>query len=271
MPDRELKARYADLGVISEDEGRGYFAGDNVQLAIGQGLLSATPLQLAIGYATIANQGFVFQPKIVKAIWNPGVPDGEPGSVDFSAGHDLRGVVQTTRSCPPDPDARRDPAADRARPAACGRADGGCGVESDFYHLTTGENLFYDYPDDAIPIAGKTGTAQGASNFPWNDSSVFTGFSIDEAQPVRRDRLPREVGLRIAGRRARRQVHVPRAVGHDADGARRASRIRSTSTARRAAPPHGARRHVVLERQGRQRRRRSPSARPTDRWVTPWA
>ncbi len=54
---------------------------------------------------------------------------------------------------------------------------------SDFYHKTTGENLFYDYPGDAIPIAGKTGTAQGASNYPWNDSSVFTAFSIDEANP----------------------------------------------------------------------------------------
>ena len=59
----------------------------------------------------------------------------------------------------------------------------GAGVESDFYHFTTGENLFHDYPDDAIQIAGKTGTAQGAGNFPWNDSSVFTGFSIDEANP----------------------------------------------------------------------------------------
>ncbi len=59
----------------------------------------------------------------------------------------------------------------------------GAGVTSDSYHSTTGENLFFDYPDEAIPLAGKTGTAQGAGNFPWNDSSVFTGFSIDEAQP----------------------------------------------------------------------------------------
>ena len=50
-----LKKEYADLGVISEDEGQDYFTGDNVQLAIGQGLLSASPLQLAVGYAALAN------------------------------------------------------------------------------------------------------------------------------------------------------------------------------------------------------------------------
>ncbi|MEJ7799798.1 MAG: penicillin-binding transpeptidase domain-containing protein, partial [Ilumatobacter sp.] len=54
VPDAELKAQYAELGVISKDEGRDYYVGDNVQLSIGQGLLSATPLHLATGYSTIA-------------------------------------------------------------------------------------------------------------------------------------------------------------------------------------------------------------------------
>ena len=56
-------------------------------------------------------------------------------------------------------------------------------MASDFYHKTTGENLFFDYPSDAIPIAGKTGTAQGANNYPWNDSSVFSAFSTDDQHP----------------------------------------------------------------------------------------
>jgi penicillin-binding protein 2 len=61
----------------------------------------------------------------------------------------------------------------------------GPGKESDFYHKTTGEHLFFDYPrgSDAIPLAGKTGTAQGANNYPWNDSSAFTAFSTDEERP----------------------------------------------------------------------------------------
>jgi len=60
---------------------------------------------------------------------------------------------------------------------------GGCGVDSDFYHKTTGENLFNDYPPEAIPLAGKTGTAQGANNYPWNDSSAFVAFSLDQSKP----------------------------------------------------------------------------------------
>ena len=180
VPDKELKQRYAELGIISEDEGRGYFAGDNVQLAIGQGLLSATPLQLAVGYATIANQGFVFRPQIVRAIWNPGVPDGEPGSVDLTRGtiRESFDDAELIRQVPM-PGEVRLPIVEGLRRVVTP----GAGVESDFYHFTTGENLFHDYPDDAIPIAGKTGTAQGAGNFPWNDSSVFTGFSVDEANP----------------------------------------------------------------------------------------
>jgi penicillin-binding protein 2 len=180
VPDKELKRRYAERGIITEDEGRGYFAGDNVQLAIGQGLLSATPLQLALGYATLANQGFVFRPQIVKAIWSPGVPDGEPGAVNLEAGtiHESFDTPELIRQIPLPADVR-DPIITGLRRVVTP----GAGVDSDFYHSTTGENLFFDYPAEAIPIGGKTGTAQGAGNFPWNDSSVFTGFSVDTTRP----------------------------------------------------------------------------------------
>ena len=71
--------------MISEDEGQDYFTGDNVQLAIGQGLLSASPLQLAVGYSTIANYGFVMKPEIIMAIYQPGVPDAHAsGYADLS-------------------------------------------------------------------------------------------------------------------------------------------------------------------------------------------
>lgn len=176
VPDKELKREYAERGVISEDEGRSYYVGDNVQLAIGQGLLSATPLQLANAYGTLANGGFRMQPSIIAAIWNPGVPDGEEqGFVDFD-----RGSIYEDRSAPvvaqqiSMPDAIRGPIVHGLR-----RVITGPGVESDYYHKTTGEHLFFDYPDSAIPLGGKTGTAQGAYNYPWNDSSVFTGFALD--------------------------------------------------------------------------------------------
>jgi penicillin-binding protein 2 len=182
VPDRALKAEYADRGVISEEEGQGYYVGDNVQLAIGQGLLSATPIQLATAYAALANRGLVLQPTIVARIWNPGVPDGEIGRVDFAQGTVSQDLTQPTLvSQIAMPDAIRGPIVNGLRRVVC--PEQGCGVDSDFYHKTTGEHLFADYPSDAIPLAGKTGTAQGANNYPWNDSSVFTGFSLDETQP----------------------------------------------------------------------------------------
>jgi penicillin-binding protein 2 len=50
-------------------------------------------------------------------------------------------------------------------------------------HSTTAEELFADYPPNAIQVAGKTGTAQGFKSYPWNDSSAFTAYSIDPAHP----------------------------------------------------------------------------------------
>jgi penicillin-binding protein 2 len=181
VPDAELKRLYAERKVISAEEGRGYYVGDNVQLAIGQGLLSATPLHLANGYATIANRGFVLQPSIILKIWNPGVPDGQPGYADFS-----RGTVFEDRTSPKltrqiaMPDEIRDPIVHGLQ-----RVIYGPGVTSDYPHKTTGEWVYYDYPrgPEEIPLAGKTGTAQGANNYPWNDSSAFVAFSTDDARP----------------------------------------------------------------------------------------
>lgn len=181
VPDAELKAEYADLGVISEAEGENYFTGDNVQLAIGQGLLSASPLQLANGYSTIANGGFVMKPELIKAIYEPGVPDSAtPGYVDISQGRlavepNVSGEV--VRQVPM-PVAIRNEINN-----GLSRVIRGPGTTSDYYHSTTGEKLFYFYPSSAIPVAGKTGTAQGAGNYPWNDSSAFAAYSLDPNRP----------------------------------------------------------------------------------------
>jgi penicillin-binding protein 2 len=181
VPDAELKAEYAELGVISEDEGRGYFTGDNVQLAIGQGLLSASPLQLANGYSTIANYGFVMKPEIIKAVYAPGVPDAaEPGYADLRRARlaeepNVKGEV--VRQIPMPSDIHEE------INRGLTRVIYGPGTTSDQYHSTTGEKLFYNYPSSAIPIAGKTGTAQGAGNYPWNDSSAFAAYSRDPERP----------------------------------------------------------------------------------------
>jgi penicillin-binding protein 2 len=182
VPDEELKAEYAERGVISEAEGAGYFTGDNVQLAIGQGLLSASPLQLAVGYSTIASHGSVMKPEIIKAIYQPGVPDSVvPGYADLSSAK-LAAVPnvdgEVVRELPLDEESWD--AIDRG----LRRVITGPGVQvGSGYRSTTGEKLFYFYPSSAIPLAGKTGTAQGAGNYPWNDSSAFAAYSLDENRP----------------------------------------------------------------------------------------
>jgi penicillin-binding protein 2 len=181
VPDAALKKEYADLDVISEEEGQDYYTGDNVQLAIGQGLLSASPLQLAVGYSTIANYGFVMKPEVIMAIYEPGVPDSRtPGMADLSqarlAGEpNIDGEVVRQISMPPEIRNEID--------AGLRRVITGPGTTSDQYHSTTGEKLFDGYPSAGIPIAGKTGTAQGAFNYPWNDSSAFAAYSEDPERP----------------------------------------------------------------------------------------
>jgi penicillin-binding protein 2 len=48
---------------------------------------------------------------------------------------------------------------------------------------TTAEELFDVGYGSGIPLAGKTGTAQGFASYPWNDSSVFAAFSLDSSRP----------------------------------------------------------------------------------------
>lgn len=182
VPDAELKALYGERGVISEDEAEGYFTGDNVQLAIGQGLLSASPLQLAMGYSTIANQGYLMKPEIIKAVYQPGVPD--------SATQGFADLSQATLARPANVGGEVVRRLELGQDAWEAIGDGlrrvitGPGQQtSTGYRSTTGEKLFYYYPESAIPVAGKTGTVQGAGNYPWNDSSAFAAYSIDPERP----------------------------------------------------------------------------------------
>jgi penicillin-binding protein 2 len=179
VPSLALKKRLATDGAIAKEEGRGYYVGDNVQFSIGQGLVSASPLQLAVAYGALGNGGQVLRPRVVRAIWAPGTPNGKSGRVDLTAGTIVQNFV--------DPQVLNDIGMrEEIREAIVGgltRVITGPGVTSDFYHATTGEKLFRSYPKRALPIAGKTGTVQGAGNLPWNDSSVFGAFSKDPAQP----------------------------------------------------------------------------------------
>lgn len=179
IPSKALKRRMADLGAISEDSGRAYYVGDQILFAIGQGLLSATPLQVAAAYAVFANSGKLLQPHVVVKVFSPGTPDASPGIADLG----FASVVERFDNL--EPVRTLDMSGDRREPIIKGlaRVITGPGVTFGYYHKTTGENLFRGYPYKILPIAGKTGTAQGFGNLPWNDSSAFAAFSLDPALP----------------------------------------------------------------------------------------
>ena len=182
VPDQELKRLYAERGVISEDEGRGFYVGDSIQMSIGQGLLSASPLQLNQGYSVLASGGLVIQPTLIAAVFEPGTPDGRPGYASVYEGtvHQLSEAPIIERDLKMEEELLTPIITGLTRVVTTGAGTIGTDIP---YHSTTGEKLFFDYPEDAIPVAGKTGTAQGKGNYPWNDSSAFTAFSLDDADP----------------------------------------------------------------------------------------
>lgn len=182
VPDDAVKAELVDLGVLSKGEVPRLVAGDSLQVAIGQGLMAATPLQLANAYSTIANGGFLQEPSIIKNIYAPLTPDRAAGLADLLAGTVVKSFEQSVNI-----DALEMPP-EIYNPIIEGltRVITGPGTTYDFYHATTGESLFKGFQ---VSIAGKTGTVQGTGKYPWNDSSVFAGFGLpanadDVSSPV---------------------------------------------------------------------------------------
>ncbi|MFM9084963.1 MAG: penicillin-binding transpeptidase domain-containing protein [Acidimicrobiia bacterium] len=178
VPSKELKRRLADIGAISEESGSAYYVGDQVLFAIGQGLFSATPLQMANAYAAIANRGRVFEPRVGKALLAPGTPNVRPGWVSVGRAERVAELGDREPETIPMGAGVRDPIVDGLQ-----RVVTGPGVDFDYYHRATGENLFRNYPHDDLPIGGKTGTAQGFKNLPWNDSSAFGAISLSALRP----------------------------------------------------------------------------------------
>lgn len=181
IPTAALKKELIEKKVLLKGESPNLLLGDNVQLAIGQGLLASSPLQLANAYSTLANGGFLYRPHIIKAIFESGTPDGFPGYIDVA-----KAEVNTSYDKPEIIHQIEMPH-DVVLPIVKGltRVITGPGTNfpETYYHATTGEYLFKQYPWEEMPIAGKTGTAQGSASKPWFDSSVFGAFSLDPTQP----------------------------------------------------------------------------------------
>ncbi len=139
-------------------------SGDSVQLAIGQGDLLVSPLQMTRAYAMIANGGKLVEPHLVKSVEEPR-NEGEPPVV-------LR---------PYTPKPARDLDLD---PYAVGV------VQQSLYDAThasygTSQSVFGSFP---VAIAGKTGTAEKFVTLPGfkglRDQSWWCGYGPYEAPEV---------------------------------------------------------------------------------------
>jgi penicillin-binding protein 2 len=125
-----------------------WYAGDNVNLSIGQGDTAVTPLQLANAYATFANGGTVFTPRLAARVLQANgtpvreVAPHEESSVEIDPNHRLP-VLQGLLGAVANPDG-------------------------------TAAGAFAGFPLDVFPVAGKTGTAEVVGR---QDTALFVGLA----------------------------------------------------------------------------------------------
>lgn len=125
-----------------------WFTGDNVNLAIGQGELTVTPIQLANAYATYANNGTRWSPNVALRVQEQ----------DGTLVREISPRVAKKLQLQP-----------QARDAIMAGFAGAVGDPEG-----TAYNAFLGFPLDRYPIAGKTGTAQAA---PKQDTALFVGMA----------------------------------------------------------------------------------------------
>lgn len=170
-----------------------WYPGDVVNMAVGQGDILVTPLQLANAYAAIANRGPFFRPHVGKEIitWQgETVRTIEPERIgDLTSPDNPMGVSVTAANL------------DIVRSALTGVVWGS----------GTAAGAFSGFPLQAIPVAGKTGTAEvyGKQPCAWfacyapaNDPQYVVVVMIEEgghggmvAAPVARRILERIYGI----------------------------------------------------------------------------
>ncbi len=176
IPDDATKKALVDKGVLAPGEVGRLLVGDEVQVAIGQGLMAATPLQLAVAYSTLATGGFRQQATVVKAIYAPLTPDLSPGVADLAEGKVVKSYDQPVILDQLEDNGSLAPINDGLHRVIRGPGT----TYKNYDHAPTGYSLFRGFDVD---VAGKTGTAQGAGNLPWNDSSAFGAYGLDDEAP----------------------------------------------------------------------------------------
>ena len=136
-------------------DGRDYNLGDTVNLAIGQGDMQATPLQLAVAYAAIANKGKVVVPHLGLEI-------------ERATGELVQRIERDpARRIKMDEEDRQAVAEGLHRAAS---EAGGTSVD-----------VFAGWPHDRFPVYGKTGTAQRDNK---RDQSWYVAYVPDPKRPI---------------------------------------------------------------------------------------
>jgi penicillin-binding protein 2 len=150
---RALAKQLYPKGSPQLTENSRWYPGDDIELAVGQGDLLATPLQLAGAYAAFDNGGTLYEPQLVAKIVDP----------------DTHKVIKSLV-----PKVRRHVAIDPQTRSAL--VDGFTGVVSD--PSGTAYDAFRDFPLAQHPVMGKTGTAEVVMNAAGDksDTSVFVGM-----------------------------------------------------------------------------------------------
>ncbi len=148
----EKRRKVASCGISDK---RRWSTGDNINLAVGQGDLQASPLQLATAYAALANGGRVVRPHLAMGVEDETgsevqrIPTPAGRKVDINAG-DRQAIL-------------------------------------DGLHLSTmgdgtSAKVFADWNQNAFPLYGKTGTAErGILRL---DQSWYVAYVPDKSRPI---------------------------------------------------------------------------------------
>ncbi|MDP9387099.1 MAG: penicillin-binding protein 2 [Actinomycetota bacterium] len=146
IPDPESRKKLHEQYPEAFPNGR-WYAGDNVNLSIGQGDTAVTPLQLANAYATLANGGSVFTPRVAARVVTPTgavvreIPSPAPTRIALDPAQRAT-ILQGLRD-------------------AVAAEDG------------TAAGAFAGFPA-SFPVAGKTGTAQVTTK---QDTALFVAVA----------------------------------------------------------------------------------------------
>jgi penicillin-binding protein 2 len=160
VPDPVWKQQTFDA--LPEDQKRNgdgrWYGGDSANLAIGQGDMLATPLQLANSYATFAAHGVRHRPSLVLRVLHPHGDPEDPAAV-------VRTIDPQVVSQVPIPPEHFD-----------ALRQGLGGVTSD--PKGTATVAFAGFDQSNWPVMGKTGTAEVATKA---DTSLFVGIGPADA------------------------------------------------------------------------------------------